>query len=246
MRHFHKNTQAPAVLRQNAVAETQKLINAVAGGNNSPTIDPLYKHAEVKAQLKSDQNGKCAYCERFFNGDYGAVEHFRPKGEWQQQKGMAKYKPGYYWLAYEWENLLYSCSECNTIFKHSLFPLANPAVRDIAHRDIRREEPLLINPSSENPADFIGFRRELVVPRNVNGQPSHKGQTTIDLLGLNSRADLKKRRFDAYREYKILLKIKSILETVRMTMGVTLIDRFIDRHTNECAEFTGMFQNQIP
>ena len=246
MRHFHKNTQAPAILRQHSQAETQRLINAANGGNISLLITDLYKHPDVKMQLKNDQNGKCAYCERYYNGDYGAVEHYRPKGEVQQREGAQVEKPGYYWLAYEWENLLFSCSECNTSWKRSLFPLMDPSERNIANRDISREQSLLINPSIEDPADFIGFRREYAVPRIVNGQPSQKGQITIDVLGLNKRADLKQRRFEAYHEYKMLLKIRAILKYGGLTLGVALIDNYIDRRTNDYAEFTGMFHNQLP
>ena len=76
MRRFHKNTQAPAVLRKDGLGKTTDLIKAIEEGNNSPTIDSLYRHPDVKRQLKSDQNEKCAYCERKLNGDYGAVEHY--------------------------------------------------------------------------------------------------------------------------------------------------------------------------
>lgn len=243
MRRLHKNSQAPASLRQQGQAEAQKLIQAV-NDSQEPVFTDLYKRADVKKQLRKDQNGKCAYCERYYNGDFGAVEHYRPKGECQQSIGGSLERPGYYWLAYEWDNLLYSCSECNTSYKRSLFPLENPGDRDVLNRDISRERPLLINPSVEDPADFITFKSEIAVPRLLNGQPCLKGQTTIDVLGLNKRADLKQRRFEALLEYKMLLKIKAILSFAKLKPGLALIDKYIDRHTNENAEFTGMFHNQ--
>lgn len=245
MRRFHKNPQAPTILRQQEAIETQKLIDAVNLGNDSPIISGIYNHPEVKTQLKNDQNGKCAYCERKLNGDYGAVEHYRPKGAWQQCENTPMSRPGYYWLAYRWENLLYSCSECNTSYKRNLFPLENPVARGIVNRDIRNEIPLIINPSCENPGCYISFRREIAIPRLINGEPSLKGRTTIDILGLNKRADLKYARRAAYRDYRTLMKIKAILEKVGMLSGVRLVNKLIQRHTSEYAEFSGMFENQI-
>lgn len=245
MRGFHKNTQAPAVLRQEGPAETQKLINAVVGGNDSPEIAPLYRHPDVKDQLRSDQNGKCAYCERKFNGDYGTVEHYRPKGGWQQERGDRLEKPGYYWLAYEWSNLLYSCDECNTSFKKNLFPLTDPTSRDIVNRDISKEQPLLVNPTIEDPGLYIAFRREIAVPRIIDAVESEKGQTTIDLLGLNSRLALKQARRAAFFEVKTLRKLRKMAETTNNLEELPLIDWLIERHTGEYAEFTGMYLNQI-
>jgi hypothetical protein len=51
---------------------------------------------------------------------------FRPKGGWVQNDGDALTQPGYYWLAYEWSNLLISCQLCNQEFKKNRFPLLNP------------------------------------------------------------------------------------------------------------------------
>lgn len=245
MRKFHKNTQAPAVLRKNGPAKTQELIDAVAGGNDCPKIDALYRHPDVKAQLKTDQNGKCAYCERKFNGDYGAVEHYRPKGGWQQEHGDALKKPGYYWLAYEWENLLFSCDECNTSCKKNLFPLANPDSRDIGNRDISSEDPLLVNPATEDPGAYIAFHKEMAVPRMVDGMPSAKGMRTIDVLGLNNRLVLKQARREVFFEVKALKKLRTILMITNNIQALLLVDNIIRMHTSEYAEFTGMFQNQV-
>ena len=246
MMAFHKNSQQPDVLQQNGPAETQKLIVAVDGGNDSPTFDSLYRHADVKAQLKRDQNDKCAYCERKLNGDYGAVEHYRPKGAWQQNQGDQLEKPGYYWLAYEWSNLLYSCDECNTSYKMNLFPLANPADRDIEHRDVSKEQPLLVNPTTDDPGTYIGFRREIAVPRIIDGVPSEKGQKTIDLLGLNSRPVLKQARMDSFLKYKKYRVLKAIIEKIGDIQALAIVESLITTHTGEYAEFTGMYLNQVP
>jgi 5-methylcytosine-specific restriction endonuclease McrA len=74
--------------------------------------------------------GKCAYCEtdishsRQFGGD---ADHFRPKQSVRRLNKTAFVKatvslpngseivhPGYFWLAYSWQNLMPSCKECNS------------------------------------------------------------------------------------------------------------------------------------
>jgi hypothetical protein len=76
---------------------------------------------------------KCAYCEREISGYYGDAEHYRPKGAVKQPKGgglervtcelpdprhpgqvMTVPHPGYFWLAYDWRNLLPACVYCNS------------------------------------------------------------------------------------------------------------------------------------
>lgn len=62
----------------------------------------IYKDEQVKLQLRIDQHDKCCYCETrgFTATSYEAVEHFRPKGGYQQAATDPLTKPGYYWLAY--------------------------------------------------------------------------------------------------------------------------------------------------
>ncbi len=68
---------------------------------------------EAKAQLKKETHGKCAYCEAPTDGvAHGDVEHFRPKSI-------------YWWLAYTYDNYLFSCQICNQTYKSDSFPIAN-------------------------------------------------------------------------------------------------------------------------
>jgi hypothetical protein len=73
----------------------------------------LYGAKAVKDRLIEIFQNKCAFCE--CDTSAGAaydVEHFRPKFL-------------YYWLCYEWTNLLLSCRTCNEIYKRTHFPLEN-------------------------------------------------------------------------------------------------------------------------
>ena len=51
---------------------------------------------------------------------YGDVEHFRPKAGYRQRPEDPLVQPGYYWLAYEWSNLLFCCQLCNQRFKATI------------------------------------------------------------------------------------------------------------------------------
>ena len=76
----------------------------------------IYGSNAVKNALIKAQHGKCCFCERKAGKD-GDVEHFRPKAGYRQTKSGALLRPGYYWLTYEWDNLLLSCSECVNSFE---------------------------------------------------------------------------------------------------------------------------------
>ena len=65
----------------------------------------------AKPQLKRESGGKCAYCESPTDTvAHGDVEHFRPKSK-------------YWWLAYCYDNYLYSCQICNEVHKGDEFPV---------------------------------------------------------------------------------------------------------------------------
>ena len=159
----------------------------------------IYGHKTVKKALLKAQHGKCCYCEVKFSftpepertaNSPGDIEHFRPKSAYQQKTGEKLAKPGYYWLAYTWENLFFSCEICNRSYKKNLFPLNNPTRRVASHQDdINQEEPLFVHPANDNPEDFISFHGAVVFA--VEGRP--KGNTTIKGTGLD-RVELEERR----------------------------------------------------
>lgn len=144
----------------------------------------VYGHGTVKAQLKIDQHDKCCFCEaKFSDNSFGDVEHFRPKGAYKRNGNRSLTYPGYYWLAYDWNNLMYSCEVCNRSFKKNQFPLRNETTRKPNHTHanlLTNEDRLLINPNEEDPSTFITFKEEVPVP--VNG--SLKGSTSIRAYGL--------------------------------------------------------------
>lgn len=145
----------------------------------------IYGHETVRARLNETHHGKCAFCEATIPRPYADahVEHWRPKGSVRQARADAAVAPGYYWLAYDWDNLLLACLFCNRDNKSTIFPLEDPAARALNHNhDLAGEVPLLLKPDDgSDPRDHIEFVEELPKPRNG----SVRGETTIRVLGLD-------------------------------------------------------------
>ena len=124
----------------------------------------LYGAKSVKNGLKKAQLDKCAFCEsKISHIAWGDVEHFRPKAAYRQGANEPLIRPGYYWLAYEWSNLLFCCQLCNQRFKGNDFPLIDVTRRAKSHHDsIRAEQPLFIHPAIGDPSLFLEFRAEYI------------------------------------------------------------------------------------
>jgi uncharacterized protein (TIGR02646 family) len=151
--------------------------------------DTVYGCPTVRESLKAAQHHKCCFCEsRVEHIAYGEIEHFRPKAEWRQSRGSRISRPGYYWLAYDWDNLLWSCKTCNGRHKGCIFPLAEPANRDCPGRSLAGEAPLLVDPTRTDPRLHIRFKL------NVAEGLTDLGETTIDVLGLNREQLLEQRQ----------------------------------------------------
>jgi hypothetical protein len=123
---------------------------------------------------------------------YSYVDHWRPKSSSRQALGQARVWPGYYWLAYSWDNLLLSCAFCNSN-KSDLFPLGDPSKRALHHgMNLNDEFPSILKPDGEeDPRTHIGYYKE--VPVGLTSL----GSKTIEVLGLDSLAhELRRTHFE--------------------------------------------------
>lgn len=142
-------------------------------------------------------------------------------------------RPGYYWLAYDWKNLLFSCQICNQRYKKNLFPLRDDTRRAVSHHDdIGDEEPLFINPALVDPVPHISFREE--VPYAVGGSPS--GAASIAQLGLD-RAELDERRRD---RLNLLLALKNALVALPEESLGAEARAILDEAVLDSAEYASM------
>ena len=184
---------APRRLEQAGIARTKKDCKAYTANSNDYLSGArkfkfdrtIYGHNSVKETLRKVQHGKCCFCEGRFEAFAAAdVEHYRPKGAVQQDENSSRLIPGYYWLAYSWDNLYWCCQICNRENKKNFFPLGNPAKRARSHTDdIATEKPLILNPGApEDPRRHIKFRDAIAVGS------TRAGRKTIEILGLNRDA----------------------------------------------------------
>jgi len=189
----------PAELKSEAITNTMKSLCAKAKRAKNPgkifTKKDIPSHWSVaRDALFTMHHGKCCYCERKRDkAREPDVEHYRPKGGVTEDK----MHPGYWWLAYKWENLFWSCKSCNEDKKRNFFPVDGPRVSDI-NGDLSTERPLLLNPSVDECEQFFLYdwdeADEMFVKMQVKDE-NPRGSVTIDKLDLN-RLDLLRERGD--------------------------------------------------
>lgn len=165
-----------------------------------------YKCAGVADALSDLFHGKCAYCESHMAAVMPRdIDHFRPKSAVLINGSLSK--PGYYWLAAHWENLLPSCAYCNRPNRHYVlgeqstktrgkanqFPLADESKRARKSTDKWKDEtPLLLDPCGTiEPREHLLFSSDgwVQAKPQPDGERSRIGAHTIDILALQ-RPDL--------------------------------------------------------
>lgn len=189
--------------------------------NHKDRISPTYYGAEdVRLKLSELYHNKCAYCETFDNEFQ--IEHYRPK---KGVHGSNPRHPGYYWLCYEWSNLLPSCYDCNKPgSKGNYFDLRNGGVRatdfnkgdDLLLNSVMlftNERPLLINPEEPgfDALDYFRFNRGLEIKEvaQVGSVNFERAKYTIDTIRLNREKLLRNERQNPVKE--LVLQFGDIL-----------------------------------
>lgn len=217
--------------RQECETATRELVTAVAEGGPVEIQDKFYRRAAIKKQVYFAKDGpfrgKCAYCECWITNlqHHGDVEHFRPKKGVTDLDGHPVFVPdgegdatiehrGYYWLAYDWRNLLPSCNGCNRasqvrdsatgeqrlVGKQNRFPVAGRRAWKPDHA-LAEEQPLLIHPVEEDPSAHL----EVVIETGMMAAKTPRGQACIDVFGLNLRDRLPEERRRAMDAIKLLI-----------------------------------------
>lgn len=182
-----------------------------------------------KNKFFESQNRKCAYCECFIT-NYGDVEHFRPKSVVQEIKNEGQEREnlnnvverrfknacerGYWWLAYDWNNYLLSCSLCNQPWKRALFPvengrpLKNQAGSEYLYLSPKKEDDetaLLLNPFDKDfkPDEHLTYTQTGAVMPKDN---SIVGFETIRTYGLHRPQLTQIRAVSSTKTYKFIVR----------------------------------------
>jgi uncharacterized protein (TIGR02646 family) len=150
-----------AILRGNKLKALRDLI----ARENRPPGSTEIKGYDIAAELLWwAQHRKCCYCERIIECLFYDVEHYRPKAGVNHGPAHPLYDGGYWWLAFTWENLLFSCKGCNEgKGKGIQFPLTAGSIPLRREQQPRLgERALLIDPAGECGIRHIEFRLSAV------------------------------------------------------------------------------------
>lgn len=183
----------------------------------------IYRANDVLAALSTLYHDKCAYCETH-DPDF-EVEHFRPKklvSVIDRTNGQAH--DGYYWLCYEWSNLMPGCHDCNKNgVKGNRFPTRSvkkntPLImglhvdltcNSILNSYLKDEKAIFLNPEEPDFDPFVYFKFDKdghmdpkPNPRTINYKRSN---ATITVFKLN-----RDKIFANYRKWHIHNRIRRI------------------------------------
>jgi len=220
MRRVNK-TYASKPIELDSIETRTKLVLIVASENASLDTENLY-HANFKkpdgvtisrtrTKLADIYKNKCGYCERYSH--IPTIDHHRPKGRVTGPQNNAE---GYYWLIYEWTNLVPACKDCNSSsYKFDKFPIANGRVNrppkiggninyTLLNYDSNHhipEKPLILHPEyCVIPEIHFDFTKD----GKIHGI-SKEGKASVSTYGLD-RKDLNIERRDIYDDYFRRLK----------------------------------------
>ncbi len=196
-----------------------------------PISEEITGYQIVGEALWRAQHYKCCYCEMKIAKSYNDVEHYRPKARALCAPG-AKRDYGYWWLAWTWANLLFSCPRCNRSKKRDHFPLASGSVSLADYQAPPGAElPLLLDPSNTvNPLDHIVFKWEAVgrgQPKHWRARPrdgSQLGNYSIDVYDLNDEELLDLR--DDYYENHIKYPISKLQAALANGNTAVIVERY--------------------
>lgn len=148
------NTRLIRIFNGTGVPKTKKIYNSI------------YGEKKVHKKLAHLYKNKCAYCETV-DKEF-EIEHYRPK-----RSVDGEVHDGYFWLCYEWSNLLPACHDCNKgKSKAAKFPIegtrvTRPVIKKLQYkfidhnllsRRLKREYPLLIHPEEPDFDPFAFFK----------------------------------------------------------------------------------------
>jgi uncharacterized protein (TIGR02646 family) len=198
-----------------------------------------FGRTEYSTSLRKCQGNKCCFCEKPVGG--ADIEHFRPKAAWQQAKREQLNRPGYYWLAYSWDNMLISCTDCNSkTCKGNLFPVNG--ARSVFPSNCNAEASVLINPAKEDPSAFISFR--LDQPYGID--PEGRGNANIEIFNLKTRGDILEPRRDRLKLYQKMGQLTKLVPDILNTEDeIRDAKVYIGRAQAVKSPFAGMIRENL-
>lgn len=251
MRPFDRRPTDAEKLRWQGLEQTKNAKNAIDNGVKKPEelvstdFKSAWTDAKWKEALKTSQDGLCFWCtvEPKDGHSPGEIDHIRPKTEVRrgvfrkQRRNGQEYleklpkgglHPGYYWRAYDPDNLVFVCSRCNRN-KSSLWPVdlwENRADWKAPQQGVREIEPVLdpfetdFDPLKHFQFDEFGTIHE--VPGDA------RARVTILLVGLDQPPYTDDRK-------KLLYDLKTYVGAIFRSGKPDPVDiEFMQRVANRC------------
>lgn len=207
--------------------DCQNHLNAIIANPNIDAQGTYYRGKKINLDgsveytvvdsLKGVYKNKCSYCEKLAHKP--KIDHHRPQG---RVEGAGNLNHGYYWLSYEWTNLLPACSDCNGLeAKKNKYPLVNnlnrkhthptDGVPPVVHPPFfiydsvynSSEQPLLLHPEYSIPENNFTFDKQ----GKIFGT-TPEGIRTVEVLKLDN-PDLNGWRRKIYDDH--LAELQSIV-----------------------------------
>lgn len=144
------------------------------------------------------QHSKCCYCEQVQVPIHNDVEHYRPFSQ-------------YWWLAWDWANLLFACRACNQVGgKLDQFPMS-PGSIPLAfdEQPPGEEHPELLDPCADDPREHIEFKQDRRGMWSPTGK-TWRGTITIHAIGLDR--DEFRERYTRHVEKVVMPVVRDIGE----------------------------------
>ena len=182
----------------------QTKIDNVLNDPDNHKVKDEYNHQDVRNKLRHYFGRKCVYCEDSPESTSTLrVDHYRPK------KGIKDVvHTGYFWLSYEWTNLLQSCESCNKK-KSNHFPLSNHFTRILhttPNATLAQYRAILLAPLNQETRLLLHPELDLDVEQCFSFSEDGK------IIGLNDRGHESIRCYHLNRENLIRKRKKRIKE----------------------------------
>ena len=164
--------------------------------------------------------GKCWYCQSNDIRSSKPLDHYRPKSSVEE----CPEHPGYWWLAFAWDNYRFSCTFCNSYHekegskagKQNHFPLDDESNRQVLPGLKKTEKPLLLDPCKLGDYRLISYdiRGQVIVNADKAPKGSYeerKAKTSIKVYDFNHGATRRKRETVYFAVEKLVNEINKLI-----------------------------------
>jgi len=189
-------------------------------------------------EIKSIYSNKCGFCEsKLYESVY--IEYYRPKSK-------------YYWLFYEWSNIIPVCHACNVRRgnrfeiegEEILEPQENREEWRANSESFLSEKPLLFHPEIDYPENYLYFTNDGYIHSD-----EHRGEYTIETCNLNRESLVVRRKdiidnFFKKLEYLVLLLNKGLTSDEIIKISEPIFKE-LEEASDRSNEFSLLHKNML-